>query len=322
MLYVRLKQGREKSAHKSFQLTRQRDTPKKPLLESYAGFTWNVWKQLWACKGLVTRFVVVFTLVSALLVGIAQGNNLATVNELVHSVEDESSSPLDPLAKAAAIVTSGLVGSLNAGLSDIQLLYMSGLYIFSILVVIWLLRHAMAGNDKKLRDGIYNAGAPLASIAALVVVGLLQLIPVALVVLVYATANSSGLLSGGIDTGLFTLATGLVGVVTLYFMTTTVFALMVATVPGTYPLRAYSIAKQIVAGQRMRLLFRLLWLAVTMVVAWYLVLIPVAVITNALGASNSPVVPVAIQLMTGLGIVYGTTYCYMLYRRMIHDPVA
>jgi len=111
-------------------------------------------------------------------------------------------------------------------------------------------------------------------------------------------------------------------VLTLYFLLTTLFAFMIATIPGTYPLKAYRIAKKIVTGQRVRLLMRLFWLALVIALIWYVVLIPIAIIVNALSLNDSSVIPVAVQLTKGFLLIYGASYCYLLYRKMINDPTA
>lgn len=119
---------------------------------------------------------------------------------------------------------------------------------------------------------------------------------------------------------MFSIALFLVLVLTLYFMTTTLFAIFIATLPGTYPIVAYRTARKIVAGQRARLLFRLIWLAVIVVAMWFMVLVPIVIITNSLNGQNSIVIPLAVQTMLGAGLIYAAAYAYLLYRRMIDDP--
>lgn len=319
--FVRAKQARAAAPHQSFSLTRKRDKPKKPRLESFIPFTVNVFKTLWVSKGLFFRFLVLYFVMSVLMIGIIQGNNLATVNELIDTVGEETDVVSGPFSKAFIVVTSSLGGALNSNLTEVQQFYMLAIYVFVALVTVWLLRQRLADKAVKLRDGLYSAGAPMIAIFVLVLIAVLQLLPFALVTLVYTVAVSSGFVGDGIEAGLFVGALVLVAALTLYFMTTTLFALMIATIPGTYPINAYKTAKKIVIGQRSRLLVRLLWLALVIALIWYLVLIPVALVVQSFGWDSSYVLPVFVQLVTGFGLIYGTSYVYLLYRRMIDDPV-
>lgn len=321
--YKKLRDSRLQATHQSFVLTRKRDKAKKPKLEKLIPFTINVFKTLWESKGIFSRFLALYFVLALLMVGLIQNTNISTVNEAIDTVKESGTTQLEePLSRAFVVVTSSLSGALNSNLSEVQQFYMLALYIFVALVTIWLLRQRMAAKKVNLRDGLYSAGAPLIALYVLVAIGIAQLIPAALGVLAYSVATSGGFINGGIEAAMFSIALFFIVVLTLYFMLTTVFAFMIATIPGTYPLQAYKTAKKIITGQRLRLLFRLLWLAVVIVLIWYVVLIPVAIIVNALNANNSPVIPVAVQLVTGFCLIYGSSYFYLLYRRMIDDPVA
>lgn len=322
-IHARLRHTRATAPHQSFVLTRQRDKPKKPKLEGFISFTVSVFKTLWESKGLFSRFVLLYFVLAVLMVGVIQGTNMETVNSVIDSVNDASSGAVaEPLTRAFVVVTSSLSGALSSNLSEVQQFYMLALYIFVALITIWLLRQRLAVKKVTLRDGLYSAGAPLIALYVLVVVALLQLVPIALAILAYTTALSGGFINGGIEAAMFSIALFLAAVLTLYFMLTTLFAFMIATIPGTYPLKAYKTAKKIIVGQRLRLLMRLFWMALVLVLVWYAVLIPVALVVNAFGWNTTLVLPIAVQFMTGFLLIYGTSYCYLLYRRMIDDPVA
>lgn len=321
-VYRTLRQNRQDSSHKSFLRTRSRDKIRKPKVEGFLTFPWYVFRVLWKRKWLYVRFVVLYVVMSILMVGAAQAGNIGSVNQVIDTANG-SSGVIGPVLRAAMTVGTSISGALNNNFSDVQYLYMSALYILSLLTIIWLVRQQLAGNTVVVRDGLYTASAPIASEYVLVGVGILQLIPAALATLVYMSATSLGILDGGIETAMFSVALFLVVTLTLYFMTTTLFAMFIASLPGTYPLHAYRAARRIVAGQRMRLLFRLLWLVIVILLGWFVVLVPVVIIVNSFVAGGSSVViPIAVQIMTGASFVYGTAYAYLLYRRMIDDPVA
>lgn len=318
--YHGLRERREQSPHKSFIRTRRRDKIKTPKMEGYIAFTWYVLRVLWNRKWLYVRLIGIFFALSILFIGALQTDNLSSINGIFDTVNSETNI-LNPVMRAGATVLSSVTGALNNNLSDIQYVYISVLIILGLLTVVWLVRHQLAGDKVRVRDGLYNAATPIVAEYALVGVGILQLLPVALAIVVYISLTSSGIIDGGIEAGMFVAALFLMCVLTLYFMTTTLFALFIASIPGTYPLKAYRAARQIVAGQRLRLLLRLVWMVVVILIAWFIVLVPTIIVVNSIGAGNSWAIPIAYQLVVITSIVYATAYGYLLYRRMIDDPV-
>lgn len=317
--YKKLRRNRTEAAHKSFVRTRRRDKLKKPKIEGYIAFPWYVFRMLWNRKWVYIRCILILYILSAIFIGALQVDNISSVNTVIDSASS-GSNVLGPVVRAAVTVGSSIGGALNNNLSDVQYIYSSALVIIGLLTVVWLLRHQLAGKKVQARDGLYNAAAPLTAEYVLVVVGIAQLIPAALATLIYVSATTSGILDGGIETAMFSLALFFVIVLTLYFMTTTLFAMFIATIPGTYPMKAYKAARHIVAGQRLRLLLRLLWMMVIVVVMAFIVLMPVVIIVNSFGGGNSWIIPIAYQLTVITGIVYATAYGYLLYRRMIDEP--
>lgn len=318
-VYKKLRRNRAEAPHKTFIRTRQRDKIKKPKLEGYIAFPWYVTRMLWNRKWLYIRYILVFFALASIFIGALQVDNITSINQTIDSAAS-GSNVFGPVMRAALTVSSSIGGALNSNLSDVQYIYISALAIIGILTLVWLLRHQLAGNVPTLRDGLYNAAAPIAAEYVLIVIAIVQLIPAALATLIYVSATTSGLLDGGIETAMFSLALFLVVVLTLYFMTTTLFAMFIATIQGTYPIKAYRVARQIVAGQRLRLLLRLLWMIIVIVAVAFVVLIPVVIITNSLGGGNSLAIPIAYQLTVITSLVYATAYSYLLYRRMIDEP--
>lgn len=318
--YKKLRRNRAGATHKSFVRTRRRDKIKKPNIEGYIAFPWYVMRMLWNRKWVYLRFVLLFFVLAVMFIGAIQANNASSVNNVIDSASS-GTNIFGPVSRAAVTVGSSMVGALNSNFSDVQYIYLSALIILAILTTVWLLRHQLAGKKLKVRDGLYASAAPIAAEYVLVVIGIVQLIPAALATLVYVSATTSGLLDGGIETAMFSIALLLTIVLTLYFMTTTLFAMFIASIPGTYPMQAYHAARKIVAGQRLRLLMRLLWMVIILLVTWFIVLVPFVIIVNSMGSGSSWAIPIAYQLMVISSIVYATAYGYLLYRRMIDDPV-
>lgn len=319
--YRSLKQKKSNAPHKSFKLTRKRDKPPVPPLENIISFTLHVFKMLWRNKGLFFRLLILYVVAAIIWIGVLQNENMSTVNDATEAAQEVVGTAGDGLIQSVTVVATTILGSLNANMTEVQYIYLSILYIILILVTVWLLRQRLAGNKVKLRDGLYVAPAPIVPMYVLVVVGILQLLPFGLMFLLHGSAVASGIVTGGIEKAMFDIALFVVGVLTLYFITTTVFALMVATLPGTYPTKAYRVAKSIVLGQRLRMLFRLVWMVLIVVIVWFIVLVPVVMLANAYSIQDGPLIPIFVQILTGFSVIYGSAYNYLLYRRMIDDPV-
>lgn len=320
--YNKLRQKRADAIHKSFKLTRQRDKPPVPPLEGAIAFTLNVFKTLWQNKGLFFRLLILYVVVAILWIGVLQNENMATVNDATDAAQELVGTTGDGFIKSVTVVATTMLGSLNTNMTEVQYIYISILYILLILVTVWLLRQRLAGNKVRLRDGLYVAPAPIVPIYTLVVIGVVQLLPFGLMFLLYTSAVASGVVTGGIEKAMFDLSLLVAGVLTLYYLTTTVFALTVATLPGTYPIKAYRVAKSIVLGQRLRMLLRLVWLILVVALVWFVVLVPVVMIANAYNIEDGVLIPIFVQILTGFSLIFGSAYNYLLYRKMIDDPVS
>ena len=94
-----------------------------------------------------------------------------------------------------------------------------------------------------------------------------------------------------------------------------------------YPMQAIRAAGDMVIGRRLRVLYRLLWLAVVVVLAWLLVTIPVILFDSWIKQLVStvswlPLVPLTIVIMSSLTLIYVSSYVYLLYRRIVDDDAA
>lgn len=318
----RIDDYRARRPHHSFRLTRRRDLPKTPPLAGVIGFTASVFRQLWGDKVLFGRLLAFVAIVAFLLVGLAQQSQYTASTETLKEYNKLAADQgVNGVTRIGVLFASTISGGLNTDFTESQQASLFALYLLAWLVTIWLLRHRLAGTVIRLRDGLYNAGAPIVSTLALLGLMMLQLVPGALGILVFAAASSSGLLMGGIEVGLFAFVAVLLVILSLYFVSSTFFAIIIATIPGTYPMKALRSASEMVIGQRARLIVRLAWLFFILAVLWVAVLLPVIVLDSWLAQSWLPLVVLTVQLLTGFSVIFGSAYIYLLYRKMIDEPV-
>jgi len=187
-----------------------------------------------------------------------------------------------------------------------------------------LLRNLLAGHKVRLRDGIYSAGAPIIPTFMVGLVMIVQLLPLGIAALGYSAASASGLLDGGVEAMLFWFAAALLTIMSLYWVTSTFFAMVIVTLPGMYPGRALKTAGDMVIGRRLRILTRVVWMFACIGVAWALILIPVILIDSGLKQLWTqiewiPIVPTVLTVLGVSSIVWSASYIYLLYRRVVDD---
>jgi hypothetical protein len=316
-------------SHRSFRQTRRRDYVRPLKLPGYFAFTRTVQKLLLRHWRTFVLLGLAYAVLTVVLVGIASQD---TYVQLQSVLEDSSGEIFagnwGEISKAGMLLVGGVVGFFTDTPTDMQRIYASILLLFTWLTTVWLLRAILAGRKPRLRDGLYNAGAPVLSTFLVGLVMVVQLLPLALAIIGFSAASGSGfLVTGGVEAMLFWVVAGLLAVLTLYWTTSTFIALVVVTLPGMYPLHALRTAGDIVLGRRIRVLLRLLWMLVLVALAWLVVAVPMilfdAWLKNVWPAiSWVPVVPVVLLIMSTLTIMWSATYVYLLYRRIVDDDAS
>jgi len=123
---------------------------------------------------------------------------------------------------------------------------------------------------------------------------------------------------------MFWIAASLLTVLSLYLITSTVFALIVVTLPGMYPYLAIKTAGDLVVGRRLRILMRLIWMSLSASVIWTIIMIPVILIDLWLKSlwpaiNWIPTIPVFMLALSSLTIIWASSYVYLLYRKVVAD---
>jgi len=311
--------------HRSFRLTKRRDYKRSLALPGIFAFTAQVNKTAWKHRKPFMGLAIVYAFLTALFIGIGSQDLYAQLTGTLQETGSEIfQGNLGELGKAALLLasigTSGLTGELNEG----QQAYTALLGVLIWLTTIWLLRNFVANNAVKLRDGLYNGGAPIISSLVVVLVLIVQLLPVAIATIGYSAALQTGLLEGGVVTMLFWIIAILLGVVSLYWVTATFFALIIVTLPGMYPMQALRTAGDMLIGRRVRVLLRILWMFVPIVLAWIVVMIPFILFDSWIKSvipqiAAAPIIPVILLVISTLTIIWSASYIYLLYRRVVDD---
>ncbi|MCL1876908.1 hypothetical protein FWF74_02670 [Candidatus Saccharibacteria bacterium] len=306
--------------HRSFYLTKHADAKRSLKIRGYFAFVGDVWGVIWQNKWLFTKFLLLYAVLSAIIVGIMNQSTFTSLRTAVDQAQITGLNKWWTLFSGA--ISGGISGSGTVNSS--QQVIASLLFLYGWLTLVWLLRRIMNGDKQKLklRDGLYTGGSPVLSTLALLAIIVLQIIPFALVLLIYSSVTAVGWINTGIQIENMAAwcALAIAAVATLYWMCSSFIALIIATLPGMYPFRALSAASDLVVGRRVKLVLRLIFMAIPIALLWIIVLLPAILIDNWLELTWQPLVPAVVLFLITLTIIWCATYVYLLYRRMVDDP--
>lgn len=321
----RVSRFRAKRPHRSFRVTPRHDALQPLKLPGYWAFTLRVNKTILQYKRLLLSLAVIYALFYALIIGIgSQETYVMLADSFQETGQELLAGSWNQLAQAGLLFVSVASSGLNAEITATQQAVGLVLILFVWLTVVWMLRRLLNGQQVRLRDALYSAGAPIIPTAILAGVIVVQLIPLAVAAIAYSAADATGLLLGGVETMLFWFAAGALAILSLYWITSTFFAMIITTLPGTYPFRALSIAGDMLVGRRLKVLLRWLWMAFVIILFWAVVLIPVILFDGWMKGvwdqiSWVPIVPIAALALSSLTTVWASGYIYLLYRQIVDE---
>lgn len=313
--------GRRRSnvqLHRSFRRTKRRDYIRPLQLPGHFAFSAEVIKVLLNKRSLFIKLILLHALLIVIFGGISSQD---IYGQLSQALGDESISLAGMIGQAgvAALLEFSAVGS---GVNEAQQIYLALFVVLIWLSTVWLLREVLAGRRPKVRDGLYNSGSPIVATLLLVLVLLLQLLPLGVLAVSYGGLLQVGLAGEGLGAMLFFMVAALIATLCLYWITATLVAMVIVTLPGTYPLRALKTASEIVAGRRLKIAFRLIWLVALLAVVGLVVMIPAILLNQWLQSLVDwfvivPLVPVVSSLAISIMTVMAASYVYLLYRKVV-----
>lgn len=316
---------RARRPHHAFQRTRRRDYVRPFEIPGYVRFTNEVFAILWKYKRVYGSLLLLYTVLSALFVGMASQTSFEQIYSALKQVGGSVfSGGWGALGKAGVLFIGGLNGTFTQQQSETQQIYAVILFMLLWLSTVWLLRAQLARRSPRLRDAIYNSSAPLVSTVLIFLLLAVQLLPFAVAVISYITLTAVGIAGQGVLAMITGLVALLLSVLSIYLLTSTFMALVVVTLPGMYPWQALKIAGDLVIGRRIRILLRIIWLLVIIGLLWVIIMIPSILLVNWLGDQFSfvttfPIVPAILMLLSSFTAIFVSSYVYLLYRKLVDD---
>lgn len=284
--------------------------PKHPgKLPSVWQLTVTTARLLWQYRQLFIILTLIYGVLNLVLVrGLAGGTDVGSLkNQLSQGFKGHFSA----LASGLSVFVV-LLGSSGNGSSNTAGAYQLFLALIISLAVIWSLRQVLAGTSLRARDAFYQGMYPLIPfILVLIVVGL-QLIPLLIGSGLYSLVISNGIAVHAIEKVLWALLFIALALWSLYMLTSSLFALYIVTLPDMTPIKALRSARELVRNRRWRVLRKILWLPLVLLVTAAIIMLPIII---WLAAAAQWV----FFLLTMFGLVAIHAYMYTLYRELLNE---
>lgn len=260
-------------------------------------------------KQLFIGIALVYGLLSLILVqGLAKSNDVTTLkSQLGNSFHGQLAAVNTSVTLFVTLLGSS-ASSTTTGSSPYQFF----LGIIASLATIWALRQVLAGSKVRIRDAFYRGMGPLIPfILVLAVIGL-QLLPILIGVTIFGLVINNGIAALAIEKIVWGLIIAMISLVSLYFITSSILALYIVTLPDMTPLKALRSARKLVKKRRWLVLRKLIALPIAIIIVVTIIMLPVLF-------WMTPLTPWVFYALTIAALVVGHAYIYTLYRELLNE---
>lgn len=251
--------------------------------------------------------VVSLLLVRSLSISVGAGE----IKDALQQVFSEQNGQSNQLAVGLTIYGL-LVSNVNAAASSAGSVYQAIFLITFSLAIVWALRRWLADSTKKIRirDAFYKGMYPLVPVILVFLVIGLQLIPVYIASFLFSAVFATGLAVTALEQITWASIIFLLTLLSLYMLSSSIFALYIATLPDVGPMQALRSARELVRHRRWIVLRKILFLPIAMVVLVALFIIPMILISPMVAEWTF----FGLSALS-LGVVH--SYLYGLYRELL-----
>jgi hypothetical protein len=267
--------------------------------------------------------IILMVLLNAILVGLMSEDTYTNFQDILEQTnESAGGGPLTTAMKAGLLLVSTMTtGGLNSNMDGAQGVFAAILLLITWLVSTYLFRHYIAGHKVKLRDALYNACTPLISTAAILLLILIQLVPVFIFIILYSTAVQTEFLSTPFYAFVFFIFGAVMILLSGYWLSSSVIALVAVSAPGLYPGKALRAASDLMMSRRIKFIIRLIALLFVVLFLWAIIMIPLIMFDLWMKTfewtSGIPFIPICLMIMSIFTVIFTSAYIYIYYRWML-----
>lgn len=236
--------------------------------------------------------------------------NGSDVTHLKNSLEQLFTGNWGALAASAGVFALMLTSPSAAGQGSggYQLL----ITLMISLAVIWALRQSFLGNNVRVREAFYRGMYPLVPFMLILIVLSLELLPFIIGSTIYSIVVSNGMAVHLIEKISWLALFILLASVTLYLISSSIFALYIVTAHDMTPVKALRIAANLVRGRRWQVIRKILALPLILFLTVAVIMLPAILWVTSLAQ-------VLFFMITLTSLVIIHTYLYVLYRGLLHE---
>lgn len=291
-------------SYKSFKLSKKLKHP------SSLPSSWKMFKKAMRLvldhKKTVLGVFAIFFVLSLIFVRGLGGGEVQDMRELFSEFFDGGITRLIGGVALLGILASDVTAAPN----ELAGLYQTILFLLVSLASIYIFRIVNAGKTAGIRESFYKGMYPLVPfILVLFVIGL-QLLPFAIGAWLFGTVTSTGLAVHLAETVLWGVLFFLLAVLSLYMITSSLFAMYIVTLPDMYPMQALRSARELVRFRRWTVMRKVLFLPLLLAIVGVVLLLPVVIFI-------APLAEFAVMAYSLATIVFAHAYLYTLYRELL-----
>ncbi len=205
---------------------------------------------------------------------------------------------------------SFLIGTVGTTASAAGGVYQTILLIIGSIVIIWALRQVQGGVKVTAKHAYYRGTYSLVPFTIVMVIVGVQFLPMALGGWLYSQAIGNNISATFLERASWGVVLFLLGILSLYMVTSSLFALYISTLPDMEPFRALRSARKLVLHRRWMIMRKILFLPLFLLVATAIIMVPLLLFATTLAEWSFFVLGVALLIETH-------SYMYTLYRSLL-----
>jgi hypothetical protein len=264
---------------------------------------------LWQHKKLFAGITLIYGLLNVVFgQSLASGSGVSTLKQALDQVAAGHFSALgSSLGNFVSLISSAGGSSSTSGGA-----YQTILALMGSLAVIWALRQVAAGVKVRIRDAYYRGMYPLVPFVLVLFVISLQLLPLLIGASVYGSVINNGIAVLAVEKLAWALVYILLALFSLYWISSSLFALYIVALPDMTPMKALRSARQLVRHRRWTVLRKILWMPVVLLAAAAIIMLPIIIWLT-------PLAQWVFFLLNMFSLAAIHAYMYTLYRELLNE---
>lgn len=300
------KRVRSLTKHRSFKLSKKRIRTHKPL-PRVRDLVKDPIKLVLKNKKLFFGLTLVYSILSFVFIkGLGSAFDLVDTKQQIQDYFGNNIKDLE----TSYVLFDHLLKSFNGSLGEVAGTYQLFFSIILILAVVWICRKLYSGEKTRVKEAFYKGMYPIVPFILVLLVITLQLIPSAIGNFLLSTVLTNGLAVTMLEKGIWVLVFILLSVLSLYMITSSVFALNIVTLQDLTPMQALRSARDLVLHRRLGVFGRLLILPILGLLALGIIFMPLVLVAPLLAEP-------LFLLASSFGLIFATVYIYNFYRKLL-----